>query len=306
MNDLPLLLGVGLGGIGLGTIIAAGYLYSNQDREVLKNSAAGIVQKMTPDQLSQKSINIRTQNIMAENQERDEKSRKNNDKIKNLESLYTDIQSLDKLIRTINDKLEDKSISEEDRVNLENERAPLLASARKIEKEIKKYDEDLRQLAKNNISFKQDASLIKDPVTKEPDIQKPDIQEPNIQEPNIQEPNIQEPDIQEPDIQEPNIQEPDIQEPDIQEPDIQEPDIQEPIIQEPEEEDFQSKTPEDDLNMPIERSDSFSSNPPTGGSKYFTLTYTPKKSTKKRKSLTKRNKLNKRKTKRNKRKTKRN
>ena len=314
MSDIAIIIGAGLGGIGLGTIIAAGYLYSKQDREELANTAAGIAQTLTPDQLAQRSINKRTKEIIEENQAREEQTRKDSEKkIKRLENLYTDLKSLGKTLRPINDKLDDETIPEEERKNLESERSPILKRARKIEEEIKKYANNLRLLAKNNLAFRE--PVVEEPVVEEPVVEEPVVEEPVV-EPVVEEPVVEEPVAEEPVAEEPVV-EPVVEEPVVEEPVVEEPVVEEPVAEE-ENDDYRSEvdeTPEDDLNMPIERisSSSFSSNPPAGGSKYFTLTYTPKKSTKKQKSkinrITKRNKMNKRKTKRNKinkRKTKRN
>jgi hypothetical protein len=259
MSEIPLILGVGLGGIGIGTIIAAGYLYSNKDREQIKDIAQGItsaaIQSLNSNKIAQKSINERTEKITKENEERYKKEQENSGKIADLEQLYKDIQMLDKELQPINEQIDNPSILQQDKKNIERRRAEILENARILEKQIKKYPETLRQLAKNNLAIERDT------------IDRASYREPKSVN---EEPLSDEEDIY-------NSEE--------------------------------DNTPEEDLNMPIETQerDSFMSTPPSGGSKYFTLTYTPKKLTKKcksncnkiNKSKAKRNKINKRKSKRN-------
>lgn len=261
MSEIPLILGVGLGGIGIGTIIAAGYLYSNKDREQMKDMAQGItsaaIQALNSNKIAQKSINERTEKITKENEERYKKEQVNSEKIAELEQLYKDIQMLDKELQPINEQIDNPSIPQQDKKNIERRRAEILENARILEKQIRKYPETIRQIAKNNVSIERDT-----------------IERASYREPK--------------------------------------PMNEEPLSNSDAEDIYSSEednTPEEDLNMPIEAEerDSFMSLPPSGGSKYFTLTYTPKKLTKKCKSnynkinkgKSKRNKINKRKSKRN-------
>lgn len=278
MSELPLILGVGLGGIGIGTIIAAGYLYSRKDKEEIIDVAKGIAstipnlptvpyenipdEQLTAEQKAEK-VRIKRQKSAAvqsylnkkSSEEESKRMRENAikqsqdaPKIAILEKLYRNIQKLDEELQPLNNN---PSLTPEQK----RRQSEILSEARGIEKQIKKYDEYLRQFAKNNLAMERDRIAKETPAIRS-----------------------------------------------------------EPITEESEEEkiedvdyyDSEEETPEEDFNLPIETEDrnSFSSNP-AGGSKYFTLTYTPKKVTKKyklnsNKRKSKRNKINKRKTKRNK------
>ena len=267
MSEIPLILGVGLGGIGLGTIIAAGYLYSNKDKEQLQNAVTDVAQGINEDlseqekrardsarrqaaeiKDSERRRKIEEENVKRYNIEKAEKDAK----LPQLEQLYRNIYTFDEELKPINQQIDNPSTPQQDKKNLERRRAEILVAANSLNKKIKKYPENLRQEAKNRLSNERE-TISRASYVREPE--------------------------------------------------------EDPLSEEEEEEDplseEENKTPDEDLIM---RSDSFSSNSSTGGSKYFTLTYTPKKLIKKCKSKcnkinnrkSKRNKINKIKTKRNK------
>lgn len=262
MSEIPLILGVGLGGIGLGTIIAAGYLYSKKDREEIIDFAEEKLpsipfqnipdEELTPEQIKeQKKIKaLRKETILSNITKRQRKieekqmkvfeseQKKEAPKIKQLEQLYKDIKKLDEELQPINDKLDSPSISQQNKKDLERRRSEILAEARSLEKQIKNYPQHLRQMAKYKLAIERDK------IASETNGKPSEI----VVEESISKEGY--------DSNDENIT--------------------------PEDD----NTPEDDYIMSMETTsdrDSFSSNP-AGGSKYFTLTYTPKKITKKYKT----------------------
>lgn len=259
MSEIPLILGVGLGGIGLGTIIAAGYLYSKKDREQLADVAQEIYsnlpaipfqnipdEQLTPEQSREKQRikSFRSATIQADMTRRQQiaekqrlkelktKQEEETPKIEQLEELYQNIQTLDEELKPLNDQINTLTPQQKRR------HAEILVEARTLEKQIKKYPQHLRQIAKNNLSIQRD-TIARETYTRPSEL----VTQETLSDGDYTDYNS----------------------------------------------DYNSdedKTTEDDLNMhfePEDPDDNFSSNH-SGGSKYFTLTYTPKKLTKKYKS----------------------
>lgn len=267
MSEIPLILGVGLGGIGLGTIIAAGYLYSKKDREQLADVAQEIYsnlpaipfqnipdEQLTPEQSREKQRikSFRSATIQADMTRRQKiaekqrlkelktKQEEETPKIEQLEELYQNIQTLDEELKPLNDQINTLTPQQKRR------QAEILVEARTLEKQIKKYPQHLRQIAKNNLSIQRD-TIARETYTRPSEL----VTQETLSDGDYTDYNSG-------DYTDYNS-------------------------------DYNSdedKTTEDDLNMPFEPEepdDNLSSNH-SGGSKYFTLTYTPKKLTKKYKS----------------------
>ena len=162
MSDNPLILGIGLGGVAIGTIFAAGYMFGVKQRSSsgkpeednnIEDDNEDREDNLTPKFIQKPTTKREEENYKREFSRQEEENKKRPEVIK----LFDDRENLKKELDKINNKLEDPTKIPEEKEILVRRRTEILKKNKQLEKQIQSYPSDIIQRVKNKLAEASDA-----------------------------------------------------------------------------------------------------------------------------------------------------